>query len=397
MSNSGRENYDPQSLEASQSQRSGLTPYGNGAQTPVRSGSAERGSGSLGSISRTTSSFFMTATTANLAKEADRKRRKLEGHGQQLNNGDRRGSAEGGGNPKGMGRPRSMSHDHRPRSWARDVAWFVLRTVALGMIGVAYGVLVTQLQDKKVVAPVKVEGIDMASRWYLLFWGVSSVILGNALPYVDELMGGQSEQELAGGRRKGEEKEDFLLRQSETSNVKREQNTRTSLGADWNPAVRSIGAFVGIAFAIVSLSSIMLHKRITNPSQRRLPWQSTLQLSLTLALANPCIWYLIDRTRAGFLLSSFVGIVGAAVLLIVHPAVLPQPARRSNTAEAHLRGNKSSTIGNTATMLQDLPLGLSKLGLTYENIGVATWAASVLFCSAVCFGNIGRKLARGLR
>jgi len=197
----------------------------------------------------------MTATTGDLAREADRKRRRLEGDGQQGESSNRRGSAEAGGKGKGMGRPRSMSHDHRPRSWVRDVAWFVLRTMALGMIGVAYGVFVTQLQDKKVVVPVKVEGIDMASRWYLLFWGVSSVILGNALPYVDELMGRQSEKEQTGGRRKGEEKEDFLLRQAETSNVKGERNTRTSLGADWNPAVRSIGAFVGIAFAIVSSSA----------------------------------------------------------------------------------------------------------------------------------------------
>jgi len=197
----------------------------------------------------------MTATTGDLAREADRKRRRLEGNGQQGENGNRRGSAEAGGKVKGMGRPRAMSHDHRPRSVLRDAAWFMLRTVALGMIGVAYGVFVTQLQDKKVVAPVKVEGIDMASRWYLAFWGACSIILGNALPYVDELMGGQCEEDQAGGRRKGEEKEDFLLRQAETTNVKREQNTRTSLGADWNPAVRSIGAFVGIAFAIVSSSA----------------------------------------------------------------------------------------------------------------------------------------------
>lgn len=36
-------------------------------------------------------------------------------------------------------------------------------------------------------------------------------------------------------------------RQDERSNLRIE----SVLGADWNPAVRSIGAFVGIAFAIV--------------------------------------------------------------------------------------------------------------------------------------------------
>lgn len=300
-----------------------------------------------------------------------------------------------------------MSHDHRPRSSVSDVGRLVLHTAALGMIGVAYGVIVTQLQDKKVVVPVKVEGIDMASRWYLLFWGVCSIILGNTLPYLDEWTGQHTEEEKdahkeAGGRRKGEEKEDWMLRQSETLNVKGEQNTRTSLGADWNPAVRSIGAFVGIAFAIVSfrLPFLQRHTRqptdtVSLPHQRRLPWQSTLQLSLTLALANPCIWYLIDRTRAGFLLSTFVGIVGAAVLLTVHPAVLPQPTRRPSPPESQLGLNGSSTVGLSG---QDaLPLGLGRFGLTYENIGVMTWATSVLFCSAVCFGNIGRRLQRGLR
>ena len=63
---------------------------------------------------------------------------------------------------------------------------------------------------------------------------------------------------------------------------------RSGLGADWNPVVRSVGAFVGIAFAI-----------------RRLPWQSTLQVSLTLALVNPVLW-LPDRSIEAWL-SAVVG------------------------------------------------------------------------------------------
>jgi len=30
--------------------------------------------------------------------------------------------------------------------------------------------------------------------------------------------------------------------------------------------------------------------------------------------------------------------------------------------------------------------------VSYESVGVATWIASVLFCSCVCFGNIGRMM-----
>lgn len=33
--------------------------------------------------------------------------------------------------------------------------------------------------------------------------------------------------------------------------------------------------------------------------------------------------------------------------------------------------------------------------ISNESIGIGTWIASVLFCSSVCFGNIGRRLALG--
>ena len=36
--------------------------------------------------------------------------------------------------------------------------------------------------------------------------------------------------------------------------------------------------------------------------------------------------------------------------------------------------------------------GLIGTGSEYESIAVATWIASVLFVSCVCFGNIGRRL-----
>ena len=77
---------------------------------------------------------------------------------------------------------------------------------------------------------------------------------------------------------------------------------------DWALVIRGIGAFVGIVFAI-----------------RRLPWASTMQVSLTLALANPFLWYLIDRSKPGFLLSAAVGLGGAALLMGLDPQVMPAP------------------------------------------------------------------------
>lgn len=140
----------------------------------------------------------------------------------------------------------------------------------------------------------------------------------------------------------------------------------------WNDVVRSIGAFVGIAYAI-----------------RKLPWQSTLQLSLTLALANPAIWYLIDRSAPGFILSAIVAISSTGVLLGVNPALVPSPSPKQ-VLQSHV-GRPGSVAQNATGIVpaaEDLVLGL----FSHESVGVATWIASVLFVSSVCFGNIGRRL-----
>lgn len=113
--------------------------------------------------------------------------------------------------------------------------------------------------------------------------------------------------------------------------------------------------------------------------QRRLPWQSTLQVSLMLALANPLLWYLIDRSKPGFILSTLFGITGTAVLLGINPEMVPMPS--------------SSPHPSPVAGSFDINSKHNKL-ISIENIGVWTWVASVLFCSSVCFGNIGRRLAK---
>lgn len=103
--------------------------------------------------------------------------------------------------------------------------------------------------------------------------------------------------------------------------------------------------------------------------QRKLPWQSTLQVSLTLALVNPFLWYIVDRTRAGFWFSAAVGVAGTTA------AVLLQQTTGGPHAEA--AGGSAWVPG----------------WMSVENVGVWTWVCSVLFCSCVCFGNVGRRLA----
>ena len=115
--------------------------------------------------------------------------------------------------------------------------------------------------------------------------------------------------------------------------------------------------------------------------QRKLPWQSTSQISLTLALVNPVLWYLVDRSKPGFLLSMFVGLVGTGIAYGINPEIVPSPSASPAPAGSIL--NVTSEYGVHDGLVSN------------ENISIGTWIASVLFCSSVCFGNIGRRLALG--
>ena len=231
----------------------------------------------------------------------------------------------------------------RPRKGLKGY-WLPLvgRGASLFGAGVLYGLLVTHLHDRHAIAPAKVD-IDRTSWAYLAMWGAAGVVLGEALPWLDSFWADEDEDVLE------EDEEHKALRSLRT----------------WNDVVRSIGVFVGVAYAI-----------------RKLPWQSTLQLSLTLALANPAIWYIIDRSPPGFLLSTLVSLAGTVVTLGVFPALVPSPPFDQ------LKGHDvNGTVLTTSR--EELVLGY----FSHESVGVATWIASVLFVSSVCFGNIGRRLA----
>ncbi|GIZ49576.1 hypothetical protein CKM354_001260600 [Cercospora kikuchii] len=225
------------------------------------------------------------------------------------------------------------------------------RATALFGVGTLYGLLISHLHDKQQLAPVKVN-LDREKWSYLATWGCIAVVLGEALPYVDSLWNSD---------------EDAL----DDEEVESRQRQRPR--QDWMDIVRSIGAFVGIAFAI-----------------RKLPWQSTLQLSLTLALANPAVWYFIDGSPLGFILSAFVSITGTALLLVANPALIPPPNPAQVIQEQIGRHSGSGIVNGSLHVLrdEDYVLGI----FSQESVGVATWIASVLFVSAVCFGNIGRRL-----
>jgi hypothetical protein len=76
-----------------------------------------------------------------------------------------------------------------------------------------------------------------------VFWGISGVALGSLLPWIDGLWDENFENtsELSQSRRE----------RSSPPEEDDELDSSGLFGADWTPVVRSVGAFVGIAFAIV--------------------------------------------------------------------------------------------------------------------------------------------------
>ena len=241
------------------------------------------------------------------------------------------------------------------------------------LFGVAYGVIVSHLHDSRELAAVQVGGVDQSSWLYLTGWGCAGLVLGSLLPYIDLLSGKEQEQE-----------------QEQTSQPSADPGSELSFGEQFNDVVRSVGTFMGIAFAIVSTfnrwkTQVPKKKLLTCP-KRRLPWQSTLQLTLTLALVNPALWYILDRSRNGLSFSLITTSVLTSCIFLSNPDVLPSPALPYTANATH---PPSSASGRIQPYQQELFAGL----VSYDNLATATWVGSVVFCSCICFGGIGRRLA----
>ena len=158
---------------------------------------------------------------------------------------------------------RSDSYSHQSRFW-RTVVPLGERVILLFCFGVAYGVIISHLHDTQQVAPVQLEGIRHSSWKYLIGWGGVGVVLGGLLPWVDtfweEILG--NDNAMIMGRSKAIDRR----RPSKTGADEDERPASlagSGSGADWNPVVRSIGAFVGIAFAIVSGRAHVIDIKLT--------------------------------------------------------------------------------------------------------------------------------------
>lgn len=212
------------------------------------------------------------------------------------------------------------------------------QTVMLFGFGTGFGVLITQLHRTQHITPVPVPANRSNPMFYQLAWGLLGVLIGNTLPQIDIWF--EDEEAIAEGFTDVPKPQQHIRTISTSSQGR---SAASESGPLWHPAVRSIGAFMGIALAL-----------------RKIPWQSTLQVSLTLAIANPVLWYLIDRSRPGFLLSLAISMVGTFVSLLVNPNFVPLPDIYQQNMS--------------------------------DKMGTYVWLASILFCTSLCFGAIGRRL-----
>lgn len=256
------------------------------------------------------------------------------------------------------------THEHRsPKpKHTRHGPWkyavMTSKLAALYLFGTTYGLIVSQLHETRQLAAVHVEAVDRTSRFYLPSWGLFGLFLGSLLPYVDLLWDSRASE----SDRQGKEA------------VKPE----SPISEQINDVVRSVAAFVGVAFAI-----------------RRLPWQSTLQLTLTLALVNPALWYILDRSKPGLSFSLIVTSILTSFIFLSNPNALPSPPLPSSTNVTQLPPSQSGhhTTNPSSTSAAAAATGELFAGVvSYDNLAVVTWVGSVLFCSCVCFGNIGRRL-----
>ncbi|KAM0472677.1 hypothetical protein ACHAPX_008638 [Trichoderma viride] len=231
------------------------------------------------------------------------------------------------------------------------------RAAVLFVLGAGYGVLVTHLHQES--QPLQLtEASSIVPRYngsYLALWGfgLTGVALGALQPWFDGLWDGLF----------GAEDEQVVVEPAEPL---LDVPKATASETDWALVMRAVGVFVGVAFAV-----------------RRLAWSSSMQLSVAVALASFVLWWLIDRSISALILSAGVGLAGSILVWGVNPDMIPAPAAQNIS---------SNGIPSMASYM-DLATALNSIA-SQETIEASIWMVSVLFCTCLCFGNIGRRLAR---
>ncbi|KAL7913413.1 insulin-induced protein domain-containing protein [Trichoderma velutinum] len=247
----------------------------------------------------------------------------------------------------------------QPTTPGSRALWLASRALVLFVLGAGYGVLVTHLHQEQGLLQLSDAGNGMPryNGSYTAMWGfaLAGVGMGALQPWVDGEWDGMF------GCESSETEVDSV--ESMNDDDERQPLPET----DWALVMRAIGVFVGVAFAV-----------------RRLEWTSSSQVSLAVALANLFLWWLIDRTMPALVVSTVVGLAGTAFLLSVNPDIIRAPsttfAQANSSFYAEAQAEPAMMLGGIASQ---------------ETVEAGIWILSVLFCTCLCFGNIGRKLARG--
>ena len=157
-------------------------------------------------------------------------------------------------------RTKSGQGHERPKILKPGVLEVALRLSVLFAFGTAYGTIVTHLHRTQNITPIHVPGVEDSWNYQLIAWGLSGVVLGNALPWLDDrwtdLLGDGSPPP----RKQNRAQHRGSFSDSRGVATSDEDDPSAHIG-DWYSAVRSIGAFVGIAFAVVSELRTLLHTR----------------------------------------------------------------------------------------------------------------------------------------
>lgn len=133
-----------------------------------------------------------------------------------------------------------------PLSTLQRIFYMGSRGLLLFSLGVLYGMLVAQIRDKQQTTKAfqmdgMIKAADGGYDWrYMTFWGVAGVMMGYLLPWFDgvwERAFGSNDEVLECAAKHGMGP-DHVCKEAATS-------------TDWALAIRGIGTFVGIAFAIV--------------------------------------------------------------------------------------------------------------------------------------------------
>ncbi|KAI0393659.1 hypothetical protein F5Y17DRAFT_299184 [Xylariaceae sp. FL0594] len=247
-----------------------------------------------------------------------------------------------------------------PSPFRSTVFYGGLRALLLSTLGIVYGIGVASVRSSQSTADNRILRLSALEWEYLAFWGAAGLILGSLLPWFDGYCEKTPEQTSDG----------------HPGDVDNLADKDTQRYTDWSLVVRGIGIFIGIAYAI-----------------RKLPWDSTFQVAMSLALVNPALWYLIDRSMSGFFVSSAVGIAGSAVFAGIQPAMVPVPAvLSSSSSDTGLYGASAAHGNSSVTFSDGRSMFLGGLA-SPQTVATGIWRLNVLFCCCVVIGNVGRWLA----